>query len=156
MRYGFYCIFLLGLVFTFLACKEDTPVQPDPMAEANAYLAENAKKDGVITTDTGLQFKVLLEGEGVKPTASDSVVVHYIGKLADGSEFGNTYKKGNPSTFLVSQLIGGWVEGLQLMNVGSKYELVVPPKLGYGASGSGYSIPPYSVLIFELELLEIL
>ena len=110
---------------------------------------------GVSVTDSGLQYRVLQEGTGVKPTTSDKVSVHYKGTLTDGTQFDSSYDRGQPATFGVTQVIKGWTEGLQLMAEGSKYEFVIPSELAYGAPGRP-GIPPNSVLIFEVELLEVL
>jgi FKBP-type peptidyl-prolyl cis-trans isomerase FklB len=124
-------------------------------AEGVAYLAENGKKEGVTTTDSGLQYKSLVTGSGEKPTRSDSVKVHYKGTLIDGTVFDSSYGRGEPIVFPVTGVIAGWVEGLQLMQVGSKFELVIPSQLAYGANGSGPVIGPDATLIFEVELLAI-
>lgn len=118
------------------------------------YLAKNAKNKGVKTTKSGLQYQIIYEGKGKKPTAQDTVKVHYEGKLIDGTIFDSSYKRGEPAEFSLEQVIDGWQEGLQLMNVGSKYRLVVPARLGYGESGMS-DIEPNSVLIFDVELLDI-
>jgi len=119
------------------------------------YLAENAKKEGVVTTDSGLQYKPLITGNGAKPSKTDKVKVHYRGTLIDGTVFDSSYDRGEPIVFPVTGVIAGWVEGLQLMNVGSKFELSIPSNLAYGANGSGGSIGPDATLIFEVELLGI-
>lgn len=124
-------------------------------AEGTAYLAENAQKEGVITTDSGLQYKSLVAGDGEKPSKSNKVKVHYRGTLIDGTVFDSSYERGEPIVFPVTGVIAGWIEGLQLMNVGSKFELTIPSNLAYGASGSGPSIGPDATLIFEVELLAI-
>lgn len=124
-------------------------------AEGASYLAENAKKEGVITTDSGLQYKSLVTGNGAKPSKSDKVKVHYRGTLIDGTVFDSSYDRGEPITFPVTGVIAGWIEGLQLMNVGSKFELAIPSNLAYGANGSGGAIGPDATLIFEVELLAI-
>lgn len=124
-------------------------------AAGEAYLAENAKKEGVATTPSGLQFKQLIAGNGAKPTTSDRVKVHYHGTLIDGTVFDSSYQRGEPIVFPVAGVIAGWVEGLQLMNVGSKFELTIPSNLAYGANGSGALIGPDATLIFEVELLAI-
>lgn len=118
------------------------------------FLTENKAKEGVKTTESGLQYEVVKEGTGAKPTASDVVKVHYSGKLIDGTEFDSSYERNEPATFGVGQVIPGWIEGLQLMTVGSKYKLYIPYNLGYGAQGTS-NIPPFSTLVFEVELLEI-
>lgn len=122
--------------------------------KGQAFLAENGAKEGVQTTESGLQYKVLEAGDGAKPAATDQVKVHYRGRLLDGTEFDSSYKRNQPATFKVNQLIPGWVEALQLMPVGSKWELYIPSELGYGQGGTG-NIPPSSTLIFEMELLDI-
>ena len=124
-------------------------------AEGAAYLAENGKKEGVSTTDSGLQYKSLVAGSGDKPSKSNKVKVHYKGTLIDGTVFDSSYDRGEPIVFPVTGVIAGWVEGLQLMQVGSKFELVIPAQLAYGPSGSGQAIGPDATLIFEVELLAI-
>ncbi|MDR0569526.1 MAG: FKBP-type peptidyl-prolyl cis-trans isomerase [Spirochaetaceae bacterium] len=123
--------------------------------EQTAFLAENAKKPEVRITASGLQYEVITEGTGAKPGAADTVEVHYEGKLIDGTVFDSSYNRGEPLKFSLQGVIPGWTEGLQLMGVGSKYRLFIPSDLGYGAQGSNNSIPPYSALIFEVELLAI-
>ncbi|MCX6121170.1 MAG: FKBP-type peptidyl-prolyl cis-trans isomerase [Ignavibacteriales bacterium] len=123
--------------------------------EGEAFLAANKKKDGVITLPSGLQYKILKTGNGAKPTASQTVKCHYRGTLIDGTEFDSSYKRGEPAEFPVGQVIKGWVEALQLMPVGSKWQLFIPSDLGYGANGQGQIIGPYAVLIFDIELLSI-
>lgn len=118
------------------------------------FLAKNKTKPGIKTTASGLQYEVVVEGKGPKPTATDSVTCHYAGTLIDGTEFDNSYKRGQPITFAVGGVIKGWTEALQLMSVGSKYKLFVPHQLAYGTNDMG-SIPPGSVLLFEVELLDI-
>ena len=112
-------------------------------------------KEGVITTESGLQYEVLTPATGVKPKATDKVKVHYEGTLPDGTVFDSSYRRGEPITFGLNQVIAGWTEGLQLMSIGSKYKLYIPYQLGYGAQGAGASIPPYSALIFDVELIEV-
>jgi len=124
-------------------------------AEGAAYLADNAKKEGVITTDSGLQYKAVVTGAGAKPSKSDRVKVHYRGTLIDGTVFDSSYDRGEPIVFPVTGVIAGWIEGLQLMNVGSKFELTIPSNLAYGANGSGPAIGPDATLVFEVELLGI-
>ncbi|MBC8171653.1 MAG: FKBP-type peptidyl-prolyl cis-trans isomerase [Anaerolineae bacterium] len=119
------------------------------------FLDENKKKADVKTTASGLQYKVLTEGTGAKPTAYSEVEVHYEGKLIDGTVFDSSYQRNEPISFLLGQVIAGWQEGVQLMSVGSKYELYIPSNLGYGAQGAPGAIPPHSTLIFVVELLKI-
>lgn len=123
--------------------------------EGEAFLAANKAKDGVVTLPSGLQYKVLTQGTGAKPTASDSVVCNYRGTLINGTEFDSSYKRGEPTTFPVSGVIKGWTEALQLMPVGSKWQLFVPSGLAYGERSPGPEIAPDSTLIFEVELLSI-
>ena len=125
--------------------------------EGEAFLAENAKKEGVKTTATGLQYEVVTEGEGKKPAATDNVKVHYHGTLIDGTVFDSSVQRGEPATFGVHQVIPGWTEALQLMSAGSKYRLYIPQSLAYGANPQpGGPIKPYTTLIFDVELLEVL
>ncbi len=125
------------------------------MAEGTAYLAKNSKKEGVKTTDSGLQYKALVAGDAEKPKATDTVKVHYKGTLIDGTVFDSSYDRGEPASFPVNGVIPGWVEALQLMGVGDKFELAIPSDLAYGANGSGPSIGPDATLVFEVELLSI-
>ncbi|MCR5151918.1 MAG: FKBP-type peptidyl-prolyl cis-trans isomerase [Prevotella sp.] len=119
------------------------------------YLSENAKKEGVMTTPSGLQYKVLKEGTGKKPKATDSVKCHYEGMLVDGTVFDSSISRGEPAVFGLNQVIAGWTEGLQLMQEGAKYRFFIPYQLGYGERGAGASIPPFSALIFDVELISI-
>jgi len=123
--------------------------------EGEAFLAANKSKDGVVTLPSGLQYKILTAGTGPKPTASDSVVCNYRGTLINGTEFDSSYKRGQPATFGVGQVIKGWTEALQLMPVGSKWQLFIPSSLAYGERGAGAEIGPNATLIFEVELLSI-
>jgi len=122
--------------------------------EGKKYLAENAKKEGVTVTDSGLQYSVVTKADGPKPTATDTVTVHYVGTLIDGTEFDSSVKRGQPATFPLNQVIPGWTEGLQLMSVGEKYKFVIPADLAYGDQGAG-TIPAGSTLLFDVELLSI-
>lgn len=119
------------------------------------FLAENAKRPEVKTTPSGLQYEVIEATIGQKPKATDKVKVHYEGTLTDGTVFDSSYKRGEPITFGLNQVIKGWTEGLQLMSIGSKYKLYIPYQLAYGAQGAGAAIPPYAALIFTVELLGI-
>ena len=124
-------------------------------AHATKFLAENKKKDGVKTTASGLQYKVMKEGGGAQPKETDTVTVNYRGTLINGAEFDSSYKRGQPATFPVNGVIKGWTEALQLMKTGSKYQLFIPADLAYGARAVGPDITPNSALIFEVELLEV-
>ena len=126
------------------------------LEEGEKFLAENKNKDGVITTASGLQYIILKEGDGSIPQETDCVKVHYHGTLIDGTEFDSSYKRGEPTAFRLDQVIPGWTEAVQLMNVGSKFMVYIPSELAYGERGAGNVIPPNSTLIFEIELLEIL
>jgi FKBP-type peptidyl-prolyl cis-trans isomerase FklB len=123
--------------------------------EGQAFLASNKKKEGVITLPSGLQYKIIKEGTGPKPTADDKVKVHYQGSLINGKVFDSSIERGEPVTFGVTQVIAGWTEALQLMPVGSKWQLFIPSDLGYGDAGAGNDIKPGSTLLFDVELLEI-
>lgn len=119
------------------------------------YLEENSKKKGVVTTETGLQYRVLSEGKGVSPKADSTVDVHYRGTLVDGTEFDSSYSREEPATFPVGNVIPGWTEALQLMKEGAKWEIVIPAELAYADQGAPPVIPPSSALIFEVELLKV-
>lgn len=124
-------------------------------AKGEAFLAENAEKDSVQVTDSGLQYKVLRPGDGPKPAATDKVRVHYEGRLLSGKVFDSSYKRGEPIEFPLNGVIPGWTEGVQLMSVGAKYRLFVPSNLAYGQRGAGQDIGPNETLIFDVELLDI-
>ncbi|WP_026972183.1 FKBP-type peptidyl-prolyl cis-trans isomerase [Aliagarivorans marinus] len=123
------------------------------LAENEKFLAENAEREEVSVTESGLQYEVLTAAKGDKPAAEDMVTVHYVGSLLDGTEFDSSIARGEPTSFPLNRVIPGWTEGVQLMSVGSKYKFYIPSELGYGEMGAG-SIPPNSVLVFEVELLE--
>ncbi|HDP34906.1 MAG TPA: FKBP-type peptidyl-prolyl cis-trans isomerase [Candidatus Hydrogenedentes bacterium] len=125
------------------------------LEEANAFLTENAKKEGVVVLDSGLQYTVIEQGEGDPPDATSKVKVHYRGTLLDGEQFDSSYDRGEPATFGVNQVIQGWQEALQLMAPGAKWKLFIPPNLAYGEQGNA-RIPGNSVLVFDVELLEVL
>jgi FKBP-type peptidyl-prolyl cis-trans isomerase len=125
------------------------------LEEGQAFLAANAAKEGVQVTESGLQYRVIEEGEGARPVASDRVTVHYRGRLINGVEFDSSYARGEPTTFGLSQVIPGWTEGLQLMRTGGKYEFFIPSELAYGERGAPGAIGPNSTLIFEVELIEV-
>lgn len=126
------------------------------ISEGKAFLEENAKKEGVVTTKSGLQYEILAEGTGKQPKATDTVRCHYEGSLINGSVFDSSYKRGEPAEFGLNQVIPGWTEGVQLMKEGAKYRFYIPYLLGYGENGAGSSIPPYSTLIFDVELIKVL
>lgn len=123
--------------------------------KGQSFLAENKAREGVKVTDSGLQYEVISEGTGPKPTADDTVSVHYVGTLMDGTEFDSSIARGEPATFPLKGVIPGWTEGLQMMTVGSKYRFVIPSDLAYGDRGAGQAIGPGETLVFEVELLEI-
>ena len=124
-------------------------------AAGEEFLAENAKKDGIMVTESGLQYEILVEGNGEKPGAESTVSTHYHGTLIDGTVFDSSVERGQPAEFPVNRVIPGWTEALQMMPAGSKWRLYVPQDLAYGAQGSGGKIAPFSTLIFDVELLEI-
>ncbi|MGB3976807.1 MAG: FKBP-type peptidyl-prolyl cis-trans isomerase [bacterium] len=127
----------------------------DNKAAGKAFLDENAKKEGVKVTESGLQYKVIQEGTGKNPTAEDQVQVHYRGTLIDGTEFDSSYSRGEPAVFGVKQVIPGWTEAIMLMKEGSKYNVVIPSDLAYGVNGAGGVIAPNSTLVFDIELIKI-
>ena len=124
-------------------------------SEGEKYLSENAKKEGVVTLPSGLQYQVLKEGNGKSPKATDKVVCHYEGMLIDGTMFDSSVQRGEPATFPLNGVIAGWTEGLQLMKEGAKYRFFIPYQLGYGERGAGASIPPFATLVFDVELIEV-
>jgi len=124
-------------------------------AAGEAFLAENAQKEGIVVTESGLQYEVLREGDGAMPVPGDQITIHYKGTLLDGTQFDSSYDRGEPATFGVTGVIAGFSEGLQLMQVGSQYRFFIPGELGYGPQGAGGDIGPNATLIFEVELLEI-
>lgn len=123
--------------------------------DGEKFLAENGKKEGVITTASGLQYQVLREGNGQSPKVTDTVECHYEGTLIDGTKFDSSYDRGQTATFPLNQVIAGWTEGLQLMKEGGKYRFFIPYELGYGERGAGASIPPFSTLVFDVELVSV-
>jgi FKBP-type peptidyl-prolyl cis-trans isomerase FklB len=145
---------------TMATFEKDMVKRQKEAAEKNAkegekFLAQNKSKPGVKTTASGLQYKMIKEGNGLQPKATDTVTVNYEGKLVDGTVFDSSYKRGQPATFPLNQVIPGWTEGLQLMKVGGKYQLFVPASLGYGERAMGQDITPNSTLVFEIELLDV-
>jgi len=161
-----YALFFVVACLAFAACekKSDKTMNEQKKEETvtgnlapdKQFLVDNKKKEGVEVTANGLQYKVITAGAGAKPTATNRVKVHYRGSLIDGTQFDSSYDRGEPLTFALNQVIRGWTEGLQLMSVGSKYELYIPSELGYGDRGAGGTIPPGATLIFEIELLDII
>ena len=127
----------------------------DVKAEGVKFLAENAKKDSVMTTESGLQYKVIKQGTGAVPTETDKVKVHYEGRLIDGTVFDSSLERGEPTSFPVNGVIKGWTEALKMMPVGSEWEVYIPQELAYGENGAGQNIPPYATLIFKMQLLDI-
>ena len=143
-----------GLVQDFL--REQQEAAGKAAREAGEqFLAENAKREGVTVTASGLQYEVLTPALGVKPIATDTVSCHYEGRLTDGTVFDSSYRRGEPASFPLQGVIRGWTEGLQLMSIGSKFRFFIPFELAYGAQGAGGSIPPYAALVFDVELLGI-
>lgn len=138
------------------AAKEIEETAQAASASGKEFLEKNSKKEGVKRTESGLQYKILKEGHGAIPTENDRVRVHYVGRLTDGTVFDSSVERGQPAEFPVNGVIPGWVEALQSMPIGSKWELYIPQELAYGERGAGSTIPPYSTLIFEVELLDIL
>lgn len=143
-----------GLVQEFLREQQEVAGKAAREAGEN-FLAENAKREGVKVTETGLQYEVLTPALGIKPTPTDTVTCHYEGRLIDGTVFDSSYRRGEPASFPLQGVIRGWTEGLQLMSIGSKFRFFIPFDLAYGAQGAGSSIPPYAALIFDVELLGI-
>lgn len=143
-----------GLVQEFLREQQEAAGKAAREAGEN-FLAENAKREGVKVTETGLQYEVLTPALGIKPTPTDTVTCHYEGRLIDGTIFDSSYRRGEPASFPLQGVIRGWTEGLQLMSIGSKFRFFIPFDLAYGAQGAGGSIPPYAALIFDVELIGI-
>jgi len=127
----------------------------DNKIAGEAFLAENGKKPGIVTTASGLQYQILQEGSGASPKANDEVTVHYKGTTIDGKEFDSSYSHGAPATFPLNRVIPGWTEGVQLMKEGAKYRFFIPANLAYGERGAGSRIGPHSALIFDIELIKV-
>ena len=136
--------------------KKEKEQAQTAIAEGKVYLEQNAKRDGVTQTKSGLQYEVLTEGTGKSPKATDTVRCHYEGRLLDGTVFDSSYKRGEPADFGLNQVIPGWTEGVQLMKEGAKFRFHIPYLLAYGERGAGSQIPPYSTLIFDVELIKVL
>lgn len=143
-----------GLVQEYLREQQEAAGKVAREAGEN-FLAENAKREGVKVTESGLQYEVLTPALGMKPVAADTVSCHYEGRLIDGTVFDSSYRRGEPASFPLQGVIRGWTEGLQLMSIGSKFRFFIPFELAYGAQGAGGSIPPYAALVFDVELLGI-
>jgi len=144
-------IYLIDTAFNALSEKINAPL----IQQENEFLAQNAVRPGVIITSSGLQYEVITESNGPKPSLYDMIQIHYEGRLADGSLFDSTYEYGMPAEFSISEIFSGWAEGLQLMTVGSTYRFFIPSDIAFGSTGNG-PIPPYATLVFTVELLEIL
>ena len=136
--------------------KEQEDKQRAAAAEGESFLADNAKKEGVVVLPSGLQYQVLKEGNGKKPSSTDQVKCHYEGTLIDGTIFDSSYQRNEPATFGLNQVIAGWTEGVQLMSEGAKYRFFIPYNLAYGERGAGAQIPPFAALVFDVELLKVL
>lgn len=168
MQFKYMSLVCLSMISTIALAKETTPTMPTQQpastattvaaqndAKSQAFLEANKKNPGVVTLPSGLQYRIITDATGPKPTVNDVVTVDYAGKLVDGTEFDSSYKRGQPATFEVSGVIPGWVEGLQLMKKGSTYELFIPAKLAYGAQGVPPVIGPNQALIFTVKLIDI-
>lgn len=136
--------------------KQEEEKGKEAREAGEAFLADNATKEGVVALPSGLQYLVLEEGNGKKPAATDQVKCHYEGRLIDGTVFDSSYRRGEPATFPLNGVIAGWTEGLQLMGEGAKHRLFIPYNMAYGTRGAGASIPPYAALVFDVELIEVL
>lgn len=156
MRVFIRCLLVLSLL-QLAACGSGSSSDPAAIesAQPDQNFSDSSHDQPIVTTDSGLQYEVLREATGSKPTRDSYVTVHYIGTLEDGTEFDNSYSRGQPATFLLANTIAGWIEGVQLMSVGSKYRLIIPANLAYADRGAGIIIKPGDTLIFEVELLEI-
>lgn len=142
------------IVNTFLQ-KQQEEMGKAVREDGERFLAENAKKEGVMVLPSGLQYTVIKEGNGAKPLATDRVKCHYEGTLPNGTIFDSSYKRGEPAVFPLNGVIAGWTEGVQLMNEGAKYRFFIPYHLAYGERGAGQAIPPYAALVFDVELIEV-
>ena len=140
---------------TDMVTSADSVEIKDNLTLGREFLAENAKNDSVVQTESGLQYMVLKEGTGIKPAATDTVTVHYTGKLIDGTVFDSSVERGEPATFPLDKVIPGWTEGLQLMSEGSEYRLFIPSELAYGSKGAGDKILPNATLIFDVQLIKV-
>jgi len=146
-------VFLLCVLFTLTACSNGSSSSAE--SPNDQYLIDNSARENVVVTESGLQYEVLRASSGPTPSADSTITVNYIGELIDGTVFDSSYTRGEPATFELSGTIPGWIEGVQLMNVGSQFRFVLPPELAYGERGVQPAIAPDSILIFEVDLLEI-
>lgn len=142
------------LIMSFLGSIEKKKFEAN-ITEGSKFLSENSKKAGIVTLPSGLQYQVITPGTGVKPKSTDEVTVHYKGTLLNGKQFDSSYDRGEPATFMLNQVIPGWTEGLQQMPAGSKYRFFIPYALAYGERAAGPDIPPYSTLMFDVELISV-
>ena len=152
------CVVVLFSTVVFAASTLDNQTKGGDMTTAtadSAFLTQISSQEGVVTTESGLRYKVLQAGTGVKPTATNTVTVNYEGRLVNGTVFDSSYQRGTPARFGVSDVIAGWTEALQLMSAGSTWELYIPPELAYGARGVPGVIPPNAVLVFKVELIDV-
>jgi len=155
-QYLIISLFILLLIGFFVFSKTNTATANENKAAGIAFLADNSKKDNIVTTASGLQYEILTAGEGKSPLATDEVTVHYQGTTLDGNEFDSSYSRGEPATFPLNRVIAGWTEGVQLMKEGAKYRFFIPAELAYGERGAGADIPANAALIFEVELIKII
>ena len=159
MTYHYSRIAVVALLsFLLTACSSDNSgryAESDTTSAQSQFLLDNASRQGVQTTSSGLQYEVIKASEGAKPSATSTVTVHYVGTLIDGTEFDSSYSRNAPATFPLGNTIKGWVEGVQLMSVGSQYRFVIPSELAYGDRGAGQDIKPGDTLIFSIELLSV-
>ncbi|MDF1582393.1 MAG: FKBP-type peptidyl-prolyl cis-trans isomerase [Methyloprofundus sp.] len=144
---------IILLIGFFMFSRNNSELAQNNLTEGAAFLADNATKEGVITTASGLQYTILTDAEGEKPSATANVTVHYKGTTLDGTEFDSSYSRNAPATFPLNRVIGGWTEGVQLMSAGATYRFFIPSELAYGAQGAGGAIGPNATLIFDVELL---
>ncbi|MCF7970853.1 MAG: FKBP-type peptidyl-prolyl cis-trans isomerase [Methylococcaceae bacterium] len=148
-----FAVSIIVLIGLFMFSRNNAELAQNNLTEGAAFLAENATKEGVITTASGLQYTILTDAEGEKPSATANVTVHYKGTTLDGTEFDSSYSRNAPATFPLNRVIGGWTEGVQLMSTGATYRFFIPSELAYGAQGAGGAIGPNATLIFDVELL---
>jgi FKBP-type peptidyl-prolyl cis-trans isomerase len=155
-QYVIFSLFILLLIGFIVFSKLNTATPHENKAAGLAFLANNGKKDNIVTTTSGLQYEILTAGEGKSPLVTNQVMVHYQGTTIDGNEFDSSYRRGEPATFPLNRVIAGWTEGLQLMKEGAKYRFFIPSELGYGERGAGADIPANATLIFDVELIKVI